>query len=82
MSKDVPLANRVLDNKPTFENLWKLCIRAEERSEISSLTFSHAHRVIDNLKQMHAYAVEIAEIAIDRAEAEWSGKKEEVVFAR
>lgn len=69
-SKDVPLANRVLDGKPGFENLWELCVRAEDKSEISSLTFSHAHLAIDNLKQMYAYAVEIAEIAIDRAEAD------------
>lgn len=69
-SKDVSLANRVLDGKPGFENLWEFCVRAEENSEISSLTFSHAHRIIDNLKQVYAYAVEIAEIAIDRAEAD------------
>ena len=69
MSKDIPLANRVLDVKPDFEKLWNLCLKANKNSEISSLTFSYAHRVIDSLKQMHTYAVEIAEIAIDRAEA-------------
>lgn len=69
VSKDIPLANRVLDVKPDFEKLWNLCLKANKNSEISSLTFSYAHRVIDSLKQMHTYAVEIAEIAIDRAEA-------------
>ena len=69
MSKDIPLANRVLDVKPDFEKLWNLCLEANKNSEISSLTFSYAHRVIDSLKQMYTYAVEIAEIAIDRAEA-------------
>jgi phosphate uptake regulator len=69
LSKDIPLANRVLDVKPDFEKLWNLCFEANNNSEISSLTFSYAHRVVDNLKQMYTYAVEIAEIAIDRAEA-------------
>ncbi len=69
VSKDIPLANRVLDVKPDFEKLWNLCFEANKNSEISSLTFSHAHRVVDSLKQMYTYAVEIAEIAIDRAEA-------------
>ena len=69
LSKDIPLANRVLDIKPDFEKLWNLCFEANKNAEISSLTFSYAHRVVDNLKQMYTYAVEIAEIAIDRAEA-------------
>jgi phosphate uptake regulator len=70
VSKDITLANRVLDVKPDFEKLWNLCLKANKNSEISSLTFSHAHRVIDSLKQIQQYAAEIAEIAIDRAEAE------------
>ncbi|MDI6904465.1 MAG: phosphate uptake regulator PhoU [Candidatus Bathyarchaeia archaeon] len=69
VSKDIPLANRVLDIKPDFEKLWNLCLKANKNSQISSLTFSYAHRIIDNLKQTYTYAVEIAEIAIDRAEA-------------
>jgi len=70
LSKDIPLANRVLDSKLTLENLWKLCIEADEKPEISSLALSHAYLLIDNLKQIQHYAAEIAEIAIDRAEAE------------
>jgi len=70
LSKDIPLANRVLDSKLTLGNLWKLCREADEKSEISSLALSHAYLLIDNLKQMQQYAAEIAEIAIDRAEAE------------
>ena len=69
MSKDIPLANRVLDVKPDFDKLWNLCLNANKNSEISSLTFSYAHRVIDSLRQMYTCAFEIAEIAIDRAEA-------------
>lgn len=70
LSKDIPLANHVLDGKLTLENLWKLCTEADEKSEISSLALSHAYLLIDNLKQIQQYAAEIAEIAIDRAEAE------------
>lgn len=67
--KDIPLANRVLDSKLTLENLWELCREADEKSEISSLALSYAYLLIDNLKQIQQYAAEIAEIAIDRAEA-------------
>lgn len=70
MSKDVPLANRVLDGKLEldFDNLWDLLMKAEENKEISGSMFSYVHRILDNLKQIHIYALEIAEIAIDRAE--------------
>jgi phosphate uptake regulator len=70
LSKDIPLANRVLDSRLTLENLWNLCRKADEKSEISSLALSCAYLLIDNLKQIQKYAEEIAEIAIDRAEAE------------
>jgi len=70
LSKDILLANRVLDSKLTLENLWNLCREADEKSEISSLALSYAYLLIDNLKQIQQYACEIAEIAIDRAEAE------------
>ena len=70
LSKDIQLANRILDSKLTLQNLWKLCIQADEKSEISSLALSHAYLLVDNLKQIQQYSIEIAEIAIDRAEAE------------
>jgi phosphate uptake regulator len=70
LSKDIRLANHILDSKLTLENLWKLCIEADEKSEISSLALSLTYLLIDNLKQIHQYTGEIAEIAIDRAEAE------------
>ena len=69
LSKDIQLANRVLDSKLSLENLWKLCIEADEKSEISGLAISYAYLIIDNLKQIKQYSVEIAEIAIDRAKA-------------
>ena len=70
MSKNVPLANRTLDKKLDlkFDALWESLINAEENVEISAPTFSHIHRIIDNLKQIHTYTLETAEIAIDRAE--------------
>jgi phosphate uptake regulator len=70
LSKDIQLANRLLDSKLTLENLWKLCIETSEKSEISSLALSYAYLFIDYLKQIQHYAAEIAEITIDRAEAE------------
>lgn len=70
MSKDEPLANRVLDEKleMIFDDLWDLLMEAEEKTQISNSTFSYLHRIMDNLKQIHIYALEIAEITIDRAE--------------
>lgn len=70
LSKDIQMANQILDSKLTLQNLWKLCIQADEKSEISSLALAHLYLVIDNLKQIQQYSAEIAEIAIDRAEAE------------
>jgi len=70
MSKDVPLANRALDEKLELrlDDLWEIGLKAEEKAEISGPIFSHILRIIDNLKQMYEYSLEIAEIAIDRAE--------------
>ena len=70
MSKDVPLANRVLDEKLElkFDDLGEILLKAEEKAEISGSIFSYISRITDNLKQMYVYALEIAEIAIDRAE--------------
>jgi len=71
MSKDVPLANRVLDEKlePNFDDLWKILSKETILApEISGPILSHIPRIIDSLEQIHVYALEIAEIAIDRAE--------------
>ncbi len=70
MSKDIPLANRVLDEKleTEFDDLWDLLLKTEEKARISAPMFSYLHRIMDNLKQINVYSLEIAEIAIDRAE--------------
>ena len=71
MSKDIPLANRVLDAElePDFDDLWGILMKETVlMPEISSPILSHVPRIIDSLKQMYVYALEIAEIAIDRAE--------------
>lgn len=70
MSKDISLANRVLDEnlQPDFDDLWNLLLKAEQKARISAPTFSHIHRIMDNLEQIEVYSQEIAEIAIDRAE--------------
>ena len=70
LTGDILLANRVLDRKENLENLWGMCRQAGEQAEISCLVLSYAYLLIDNLKQIQQYADEIAEIAIDRAEAE------------
>ena len=71
MSKDIPLANRVLDAKLEldFDDLWGILMKETVlMPEISTPILSHVPRIIDNLKQTYVYALEIAEIAIDRAE--------------
>lgn len=70
ISKDIKIADYVLDARPDFEKLWTLCLKANKNAEISSVAFSYAHRIIDSLTQTGQYVSEIAEIAIDRAEAE------------
>ncbi len=70
LSKNIPLANKVLDSKTPIERLWGLCIKADEKSEISCLALSQVYILLDNLRQIQRYSHEIAEIAIDRAEAE------------
>jgi len=69
MSSDVALANRVLDEKVELnvDDFWEI-VKAEEKLEIPGPMFSHIHRIIDNLKQIYVYTLEIAEIVIDRAE--------------
>ncbi len=72
LSKDIHLANQILDNMPAselnLEELWKF-FREANKSEISSLVLSHAYLLIDCLKRINQHSAEIAEIAIDRAEA-------------
>ena len=70
MSKDISLANQVLDEnlQPDFDDLWNFLLKAEKKAKISAPTFSHVHRIMDNLEQIEVYSQEIAEIAIDRAE--------------
>lgn len=70
LSKDVLLANKILDTKTLIEKLWGLCIEADEKSEVSCLALSQVYLLLDNLIQIQQYSNEIAEIAIDRAEAE------------
>ena len=69
LSKDIPLANDVLDASFDIENLWTLCLKANEQSEISSLALANVRLVIDSLEQIQQHTHEIANISIDRAEA-------------
>jgi phosphate uptake regulator len=72
LSNDINLANQILDNMPAselnLEEIWKFFTEAE-KTKISSLVLSHAYLLIDCLKRINQHSAEIAEIAIDRAEA-------------
>ena len=70
MSNDIVLADHVLDIELDFEELWHLCLKANQNSQITSLTFSYMHRIIDSLTQIQQNAAEIAEITIDRVETQ------------
>jgi AbrB family looped-hinge helix DNA binding protein len=69
LAKDIPLANNILDTSFNLANLWSLCIKENEKSEIPSLTIANIRLVIDSLEQIEAHTHEIANISIDRAEA-------------
>jgi phosphate uptake regulator len=68
LNQDIDLANDILDSTLDFEKLWKLCREADEKSEISSMALLYAYLLIDNLREIHRYTTEIAEITIERAE--------------
>ena len=68
LNQDIKLANGILDSTLDFEKLWKLCRKADEKSGISSMALLYAYLLIDNLREIHRYATEIAEITIERAE--------------
>ena len=72
LSKDIQLANQILDNMPAsdlnLEELWSFW-READRTKVSSLVLSHAYLIIDCLKRINKHSAEIAEIAINRAEA-------------
>jgi AbrB family looped-hinge helix DNA binding protein len=69
LSKDIPLANNILDAYFDLPNLWSLCLKANNKSEISSLALANVRLVIDSLEQIQQRTHEIANISIDRAEA-------------
>lgn len=72
LTKDIVLANQILDMKQTsemnLEELWKFC-KNISNSTISSRILSYAYLLIDCLKRINHHSSEISEIAIDRAEA-------------
>ena len=76
MYKDIRLANHVIDEKMEleFSNLWNYLLKVEKEPLISASAFPFLHRIIDNLERISIYTVEIAEIAIDHAEEEFSKK--------
>jgi len=69
LCKDIPLANNILDTSFNLANLWSLCLKANEKSEISSFALANIRLVIDSLEQIQKHTHEIANISIDRAEA-------------
>jgi len=69
LCKDIPLANTLLDTSFNLANLWNLCLKANEKAELSSLALANFRLVIDSLEQIQQHTHEIANISIDRAEA-------------
>jgi AbrB family looped-hinge helix DNA binding protein len=69
LRKDIPLANNILDTSFNLANLWSLCLKANAKSEISSLALANVRLVIDSLEQIQQHTYEIANISIDRTEA-------------
>jgi phosphate uptake regulator len=69
LHKDILLANNILDTTISLANLWNLCKKANDNSEISSLTLANIRLIIDGLEQIQQHTYEIANISIDRAEA-------------
>ena len=69
LSKDIPLANNVLDASFDLSKLWSLCLQASENLKISNLALINVRRIIDSLDQIQRHTHEIANISIDRTEA-------------
>jgi phosphate uptake regulator len=69
LSKDILLANKILDTSLELEKLWKLCLKANKESKISSVTLADLRLIIDSLEKTKKHTHEIANISIDRAEA-------------
>ncbi|MFA5365120.1 MAG: phosphate uptake regulator PhoU [Candidatus Bathyarchaeia archaeon] len=69
LSKDIPLANAILDTTYDMTDLWNLCITENENSKISGATLANFRLVIDGLEHIQQHTYQIANISIDRAEA-------------
>lgn len=69
LTKDILLANNILDTSFNLTNLWDLCLKANERNQISSLALASIRMVLNSLEQIQQHTHEIANILIDRAEA-------------
>ncbi|MCW4015877.1 MAG: phosphate uptake regulator PhoU [Candidatus Bathyarchaeota archaeon] len=90
LSKDIPLANNVLDASFDLETLWNTCLQANDKKELSSLTLANLRIVIDSLEQIQQHTHEIANTSIDRTEAanarastlEAPSKKKQSIFGK
>jgi phosphate uptake regulator len=69
LCKDIPLANNILDTSFDLANLWSLCLKANKKTKISSLTLANLRLIIDGLEHIQQHTHEIANTSIDRAEA-------------
>jgi phosphate uptake regulator len=90
LRKDILLANNILDTFFNLANLWSLCLKANKKTEISSLALANLRLIIDGLEHIQQHAYEIANISIDRVEAadaraskpELSSKTKHSVFGK
>ena len=69
LTKDILLANNILDMSLNVTNLWNLCLKANDKSQISCLALANIRVAIDCLEHIQQHTHEIANISIDRAEA-------------
>jgi phosphate uptake regulator len=69
LTKNVILANDILDTSFSLTKLWDICLKANEKFQISSLALANIRVIIDGLEQIQQHTHEIANISIDRAEA-------------
>ena len=90
LRKDIPFANSILDTSFDLANLWSLCLKANKKTEISSLALANLRLIIDGLEHIQQHAYEIANISINRAEAadaraskpELSSKTKHLIFGK
>jgi len=69
LSKDIPLANTILDTSHDMTNLWNVCVTESQNMKISGTALANFRLIIDGLEHIQQHTHQIANVSIDRAEA-------------